>query len=339
MGLKKYILGSLLFAIVVFGYTFSIESGDYRVQIADFTLILPIALWIVLPMLVLWLLTIIHMAFYGLKNYFTLKAVAKDSQAVISLINKRLRNETASINFQNLNFKEIGSILTQLDIDVTNDNFSAEDKDISKTVEQKFNIRSGKYIPSKELKLDNNNPIMIENIKNRLDQDNNFALEVVKSPSKYSQELIKDAFLRVLEAKSMTSIKKILEDLTFDNGMVKALLQKDSEQKPEFAMTHDLILSMIKKVKLSNSELIEIAKNYKKVMNPDQIIQLFEKLVQEKEEYTTAYLYVLAEYEMIDKMRDILANSATQEYIPFKALIDLKDSGKHTYSIETLCYK
>ncbi len=68
-------------------------------------------------------------------------------------------------------------------------------------------------------------------------------------------------------------------------------------------------------------------------------VENFEKLVQEKEEYTTAYLYVLAEYEMIDKMRDILANSATQEYIPFKALIDLKDSGKHTYSIETLCYK
>ena len=132
MGLKKYIIGSLLLAIIVFGYTFSIEAGDYRVQIVDFTLILPVAVWVVLPMVTLLVLTIIHILFYGLKNYFTLKAVTKDSQAVISLINKRLLKETSNANFQNENFKDIGAILKQLDIDVSDSNFSAEDKDIAK---------------------------------------------------------------------------------------------------------------------------------------------------------------------------------------------------------------
>ena len=339
MGLKKYIIGSLLLAIIIFGYTFSIEAGDYRVQIVDYTIILPVALWVVLPMVTLLVLTIIHILFYGLKNYFTIKAVTKDSQSVISLINKRLLKETSSVNFQNENFKEIGSIIKQLDIDVSNSNFSSHDKDISKSVEQLFNIKSGKYIPSKELKLDANNPLMIENTKNRIALDDNFALEVVKSPEKNTQEIIKYAFLKVLESKSMTSIKKVIADLKLDSTMVKALLKKDSEQNPEFAMTNDIILSTIKKVELSNTELIEIAKDYKKMMTPDQIIKLFEDLAQEKEQYTTAYLYVLAEYEMIDKMRDILVNSSTNEYVPFKALVDLKDAGKHTYSLDTLSYK
>jgi len=339
MGLKKYIIGSLLLAIIIFGYTFSIEAGDYRVQIVDYTIILPVALWVVLPMVTLLVLTIIHILFYGLKNYFTIKAVTKDSQSVISLINKRLLKETSSVNFQNENFKEIGSIVKQLDIDVSNSNFSSSDKDISKSVEQSFNIKSGKYIPSKELKLDANNPLMIENTKNRITLDDNFALEVVKSPEKNTQEIIKYAFLKVLESKSMTSIKKVIADLKLDSTMVKALLKKDSEQNPEFAMTNDIILSTIKKVELSNTELIEIAKDYKKMMTPDQIIKLFEDLAQEKEQYTTAYLYVLAEYEMIDKMRDILVNSSTNEYVPFKALVDLKDAGKHTYSLDTLSYK
>jgi len=339
MGLKKYIIGSLLLAIIIFGYTFSIEAGDYRVQIVDYTIILPVALWVVLPMVTLLVLTIIHILFYGLKNYFTIKAVTKDSQSVISLINKRLLKETSSVNFQNENFKEIGSIIKQLDIDVSNSNFSSHDKDISKSVEQLFNIKSGKYIPSKELKLDANNPLMIENTKNRIALDDNFALEVVKSPEKNTQEIIKYAFLKVLESKSMTSIKKVIADLKLDNTMVQALLKKDSEQNPEFAMTNDIILSTIKKVELSNTELIEIAKDYKKMMTPDQIIKLFEDLAQEKEQYTTAYLYVLAEYEMIDKMRDILVNSSTNEYVPFKALVDLKDAGKHTYSLDTLSYK
>ena len=141
MGLKKYIIGSLLLAIIVCGYTFSIAAGDFKVQIAEFTIMLPIAVWVVLPMLVLVILTIIHILFYGLKNYFSIKAVTKDSQAVISLINKRLLNETSTTTFQNKNLKEIGSILKQLEISVSNSNFSVDDKALSKTVDQTFVIK------------------------------------------------------------------------------------------------------------------------------------------------------------------------------------------------------
>jgi hypothetical protein len=339
MGLKKYIIGSFLLVIIVFGYTFNIEGGDYRVQILDFILILPIALWIVLPMLVLMILTIIHILFYGLKNYFMEKSITKDSKSLLSLINQKLLNQTSNENFQNENFKEIGSIVSQLDIDVTNTNFSSNNKEISKTVDQKFNIRAGKYISSKELKLENLNPLMITNLKNKIFIDDNFAVEILKNPNKNSQELIKQAFVKVLETKSITSIKKILEELTLDNEMLKILLKKDSEQKAEFLMINDTILELIKKVSLTNADLIEIAKNYKKSMSPDQLIKLFADLTLEKEEYVTAYLYILAEYEMIDKMRDILASSSNDDYIPFKALIDLKDAGKNTYSIDTLSYK
>jgi hypothetical protein len=42
---------------------------------------------------------------------------------------------------------------------------------------------------------------------------------------------------------------------------------------------------------------------------------------------------------MIDKIRDIISNSGTNEFIPFRALVDLKDAGKHSYSIDTLILK
>ena len=339
MGLKRYILGSLVLAIIVFGYTFSIEAGDYRVQILDFTLILPIALWIILPMLTLLLLTILHILFYGLKNYFTLKSIKKDSSELMTLINKRLLNQTSNVNFQNSDFKELGSIIKQLDLDVTDSNFSSTNENITKSVKQRFNIKSGKYISSKELKLEESNPLMIENIKNRIELDDTFALDVVKNSTKHTQEIVKFAFLKVIKTKSITTIKKLIDELTFDKEMVKALLLKDSEQNPEFAITNDIILKLLKKVDFTNTELIEIAKNYKKSMNPDQIIKLYEDLIVNKEEYTTAYLYVLAEYEMIDQMRDILMNSGSEDYIPFKALVDLKDAGKLTYSLDALSYK
>ncbi len=339
MGLKKYILGSIILVLAVFAYTFSLESGDYRIEIFDYVLILPIAAWIVFPTIILFLATILHILFYGVKNYFTIKAVTKDSDAIRALINKKLLNETSKLSFQNKNLKEIGSILEQLDIDITNSNFSCENKDINKTIDQIFTIRSGKYISTKDLKLDNNNPLMIENFKNRIDQDVEFAMEVLQKSSNYPQVILKTAFHKVLDNKSMTTIKKLLDAISFDEEMVVSLLKKDGEQEDQFAMTNEQVLNIIKKVTLTNEQLIEIAKNYKSLMSPDQIIKLYEDLTVENEEYTFAYLYVLAEYEMVDKMRDILDNSAPNEYTPFKALVDLKDSGKNTYSLDSICYK
>lgn len=41
---------------------------------------------------------------------------------------------------------------------------------------------------------------------------------------------------------------------------------------------------------------------------------------------------------MIDKLREVLANTQENEFLPFKALLDLKDAGKK-YNVETLSYK
>jgi hypothetical protein len=339
MGLKKYILGSILLMIIIAGYTFSIESGDYRVQIVDFVLILPIAAWIVMPMLLLFTMTVLHILFYGLKNYFAIKAITKDSDALLTLVNKKMLNETSKLSFSNKSYKEIGIILDQLEIQVTNSDFRSDNKDINKTVDQIFSIKSGKYISSKELKLDNNNPIMISNLLNKITHDDTFALEVVKKSSTYSTEVLKAAFNKVLETKSMTTIKKLIDEINFDEEMLVALLKKDSEQSDQFAINNDQIIKLIKRVDLSNEQLITIGKNYKLLMTPDQIIKLYEDISVENEDYTLAYLFILAEYEMIDKLRDILDNSAAHEFVPFKALVDLRDSGKHTYCLDTLCYK
>ena len=339
MGLKKYIFGSLILTIAILGYAFSIEPGDYRIEIVDFVLVLPVAVWIVVPMLVLFVMTVLHILFYGLKNYFSIKSISKDSDSMISLFSKRLFNEDSNLTFKNEHFKELSKVVKQLNIDVIDNNFSSSNKEIKKTVEQLLDIKAGKYVSAKELKLPKDNLIMIENLKNRISTDENFALDAVKKTGNYSDEIVKAAFMKVLEVKSITTIKKLIDEINFDKDMVIALFKKDSKQDIEFAMTNDMILKLIKQVDLTSSDLIAIAKKYKDTMTPEQLIKLYEDISVYNEEYTSAYLYVLSEYEMIDNIRDILSNSATHEFIAFKALVDLKDAGKHTYSLDTLCYK
>lgn len=105
----------------------------------------------------------------------------------------------------------------------------------------------------------------------------------------------------------------------------------------EFGFENNEILELVKNIKLSKDDYIQLAKKYKNSLNPDVLIELFEKISQEQEEATVAYLYILSEFEMKDKLRENLANREGNDFAPFKALIELKDAGKH-YSLESLSY-
>jgi len=339
MGLKKYIFGALALIIGISGYVFTLEHGEYTVTIAEKSLVLPIAAWVVVPAVILFVFSIAHMMFYGMKNYLKLKAVDKDYEAMITFISKKLLNEEPNVTFKNEKFKDLGKIMDQLNLTLAKDHFTSTSKVLNTTTEQLINIKGGTYVPAKELKLANDNPIMIENLKNRIETDENFCLDVIKKDSGYPFELVKKAFLKALETKSMTTIKKYIDDMQFDADMLIALFKKDSEQQKEFALTNETIFKLIKNSDLTNDQLIQIATQYKKSMSPDQIINLFEDIASLDEDYTPAYLYVLTEYEMIDKIRDILSASSSNEYTSYKALLDLRDSGKHTYSLSSLCYK
>lgn len=74
------------------------------------------------------------------------------------------------------------------------------------------------------------------------------------------------------------------------------------------------------------------------MLKPDQIIALFEKLSSEIDESTAAYLHVLCEYEMIQKAKEVVSSTPDSEFTAFKALLDLKDAGKH-YNLEAISYK
>ena len=73
MGLKNYIIASILLIILVFGFTHSLEFGEYTFSMFDYSLTLPIAIWVVMPLALLAFVTYLHIIFYGLVKYFKLK--------------------------------------------------------------------------------------------------------------------------------------------------------------------------------------------------------------------------------------------------------------------------
>ncbi|VAY87713.1 Probable membrane protein Cj0124c [hydrothermal vent metagenome] len=336
MGIKKYIILSIILLISIAGYAFSLESGDYRIQILDQVIILPTAFWIVIPALLLFVATIMHLFYYGFKQYLFNRGNQKDNENLIRLIKKRLIGENGTYSFRSPEAKEIGDILSQVDFDIKDINFNTTNSDIEKIYEYITSIKSNKYVSSKKLKLALDNPLMKQNLKNRIEIDDNFSIDILKQPGTYAQDVVKYAFMHALQNNSLSSVKIFIKDINLDSDMLKTLTEQDSNNEDnKDIFDNSTILELIKSVDVSNDDLIVIGKKYAKVMTPEQLLKLFEDLSTMNEKFLESYLYILSEYQMIDEMREILVNSQEDEFIIFKAYLDLRDAGKH-YSISSL---
>lgn len=336
MGLKSYIISTILLIIVLFGFVHSLEFGEYTLSLFGFTKTLPVSVWFVLPIIFLSLLTYIHIIFYGLVNYFKLRLVDSDLDNMVELIKLKLLNKENKIGFRTKKQKELANILTQLNLEVPKEIFSSTNEDLNKTVAAIQNVNNGIYV-DKNLKVDEKSSFGKQNLINKINAQVDFAVDIVKKAEKYDSDIVKVAFLKSLSEKSMTTIKKIYKNVNLDKEITIKLLEKNIENS-EFGFENSEILELVKNIKLSKDDYIQLAKKYKNILNPDVLIELFEKISQEQEEATTAYLYILSEFEMKDKLRENLANTQDTDFSPFKALIELKDAGKH-YSLESLSYK
>jgi phage repressor protein C with HTH and peptisase S24 domain len=111
--------------------------------------------------------------------------------------------------------------------------------------------------------LNSTNPIAIANNINKINEQADWALEVLKKATNYTQEEIGVAFTKVLNDKSMTSLKKVLPNLKLTKSMLQELLKKDSQQA-DFALSVEELIKYIKEIEFSKQEFLSIAKLYKK---------------------------------------------------------------------------
>ena len=336
MGLKSYIVSTILLTIILFGFVHSLELGDYTLTLFGFEETFSISVWFILPIVFLSLLTYIHIIFYGLVNYFRLRLVDSDLDNMIDLIKSKLLNKEHKIGFRTKKQKELANILEQLNIGVNKESFSSSFEDLNKTVAAIQNVNNGLYV-EKNLKVDEKSLLGKQNLINKINSQVDFAVDIVKKAEKYDSDIVNIAFLKALEEKSMTTIKKIYKNINLNRELTIKLLEKNG-QNSEFGFDSSEIIELIKNKNLTKDDYLELVKTYKSSLNPDELIELFEKISNEYEEATLSYLYILVEFEMKDKLREYLANTQDSDYVPFKALVELRDAGKH-YSLESLSYR
>ena len=327
MGIKKYILFSLIFLVAVGVYVYTFNGGTYTLTAFGVPLTLPIALWIVLPAILIVIASILHMMYYSVKGYFIQRSLQKDYKSFLQFSKKRILGLDGDENFKTTWYKLPARMLKHFKFDPLKDPDDIEDEEIKSTILDLKRVEKGEVVDLRKYKLPKDNYFVRKNTLNKLANDKKYAEEILSECEDKDDEICQKAFRIYATYTTYSNIKK--QGFKIDKELFEMMLDRVIDPDDFFSIEDEEMLELLKRFDYEPAEYIRLARKLKKVLSPEALISLFEKLSSEKEKAMQAYLYILFEYQMIDKVREILEGSAKNEYEKFKYFLFLRDSGKN----------
>ncbi|MCK4441278.1 MAG: hypothetical protein KAU90_04680 [Sulfurovaceae bacterium] len=326
MRLGLYILASIILMVAVGIFVYTINQSDFSYNLMGMEIVLPIAVWITIPMFILMIASLFHMIFYGTKNFFKFKKWESDSDTLNNALYWSILNEPKPQRFNLPKLKETASILQVSHIKVkgTVDGVSEKLQSALNIINE---IDKGECVDLKEKKLahilSKKNPIVIKNQINCLKKDTNFIEEVLQSKDKYSHTIFEKALKQF--AKTTTFTKAVKYSKNFNRESFMILINRVTRED-DLELTVDILDEFIIDLnsELKCSDFLFIANVTKKQLLPDANLKLFRDYDNKYIKAQIAYLYLLFEYEMIDKAGEYLEEHDADEFIRFRALYDLK---------------
>ncbi len=332
MRIGLYFIFSLILVGLTGAYLNTLHLGNHTHRLFGVDLNLPIAVWILLPMVILAFFSIFHMIYYGMKNYFSRKKWSKDVETMKDAIYWSLLKEPKEHKYLTPEIRSSGKLFTKATIDI---------KGSSEGVSEKFNdiialikdIERGEYINLKEKnlakKLSKENPIVVKNTLNRLDVDPKFVEEVLQSTT-YDKTVVKKALRIFAETETFFKAKKYINIFDVENFFI--ILDRATNGE-DVGMSEDVIEFFVTGLPFGCKEYMHLARICVKKFSPDTNLAMFRRFKKKDENANQAYLYLLFQYEMIDAVEEFLSEHGETEYVRFRALFTLKKMN-NKYNVE-----
>ncbi len=335
MRLGLYIFASLTFAVMVGIFTYTVNPNNYIVEILGINFNFPISVWVVLPMMLLLVFTVIHMIFYGLKGYFKLKKWRKDALTLENALYWSIVKEPKEHKYLIPEIASSAVLLKEANIDVL-DNIESLSPRLAKVLNIVRKINSGEYVDLNENKMSKvfkeGNPLLIKNRMNHLESSDKFVEDVMKSHASFSNSVRMKALEIFSKKETFFKVRKYIG--IFDNKNFFVMLDRVNKTE-DMELTADILNDFISTLKLTCTEFVKIANTTKKIFRPDENLKLFKKYQKDNPKAQHAYLYLLFEYELMDEVASYLDENDERDFIKERALLELKNSNRH-YKIEDL---
>ncbi|WP_281950580.1 hypothetical protein [Nitrosophilus kaiyonis] len=329
MHLKRYTFFSIILIALIGILVYTQIDAKYTLDIFGIPVSLPVAVWIVLPMVLLYFASIFHMAYYSFKGYIKGKKYKKDYENIVKSLFNAILREPKLQSYKTQEFRNIGSITDRSNILLKEYNFDIKDDILRKAVQYVKDIERGEYIDIKDIKFSKDNPLYLKNLENRINEEMTYSGVILNKCNEFPEELCKKALNRFLDYGEITKIKDYSKIFDFENLYKLLEMAKDEERKLNLNTTDLIYIIQESKLKFTPKEYINLAKNIKDIFMPDERLKFFELLKNSDEKAEAGYIYTLLDLEMIEKAKDELENSEENEFLNFKAFLELKECGRN----------
>ena len=335
MRLALYIFVTFVLMAIVAAFTYTVNPDHYTIELMGINFDFPVAVWVVLPMLLLLIFTLVHMFFYGLKNYFILKKWQKDANTLEDALYWSLVNEPKEQKYGIDTVRNCALLLGKSSLNIS-DSIEGLTPRLARVVNIIQKVKNGEYVDFKEEKMSKvfnaNNPIMIQNCLNRLESDDKFIENVMKSTSEYA-DIVQETALETFASKeNFVKAKKYAK--VFDVKNFLTMLDRVTAEDL-LELTPEILTDFVKVLDLSCQDFIKIASVTKKYFNPEDNLTLFRGYQLENPKAQNAYLYLLFEYELLEQVASYLNEQEEHEFIKFRALWQLKQEDSK-YKLEDI---
>jgi ABC-type multidrug transport system fused ATPase/permease subunit len=337
MRLGLYILASIVLMAIVGGYVHSINPNDFSYNIGGVDVSLPIAIWVIVPMFLLMMASLFHMMYYSTKNFFRFKKWERDAENLNNALYWSILHEPKPHKFNLPKLKETASILQVSNIETNSTVEGVSDK-LQSALNIISEIDKGECVDFKDKRLANvlssSNPLVIKNQLNCLIKDENFTEEVLQNRDRYDDTVFEKALKVYTKRTTLPKAKKYITIFTRES-FIKLInrVNRDNNLGLNRVILDEFINTLHDNLKCS--DFLFIANITKKQLSPDENLKLFKDYQSKYSKAETAYLYLLFDYEMVDKAGEYLDEHDPHDFMRFRALYDLKKT--HTkYKITDL---
>ena len=336
MYIKRYTIAALILMASVGAFVYTYVSKE-TTTIDLFGIPLPalsIAVWVVVPVFVLYVASVLHMSFYSFLGAMSLRKYEKDYEKIIdAIVEAYLGKKSRSHSFKTDRYALLGKLLENTTMfpagNVIGLTKNEKIDGVFKIIED---IKNGEVVDLKPYNLLKDNELVIQNKRNKYKKGLLTAESILSNETKYSDVLREEAYVDYVKTASISNILKYKELLSKES--LQIVLERVNADEFTLGINNEELLDLMKSLDLNTSDYIKLSASIAKGgMLPEQRIKLFEMLSDENEDAVDAYLYTLFDLEMLAPVDSILDNSQPNEYQNFKAYRALKLCNKN-FSIE-----
>jgi len=329
MQLKRYTIASLILILLVASAVYSIDSESISFDLLGMHFPnLPVAFWVVVPLVIMYIASLMHMGIYALVGNFKLRRLNKDHEKMVDA----LRDSLLGVHERNYVYKSdayklMGKLIDNALILPYETLRSVGNEKIDEALQLMRDVKEKKKVDIKKFHLSNTTSIAIENNLNRFERGEIDADTILSRPESYGEIVCAKAYESYVKTASVGSVMKFKH--LFTKTSLVDFVQRVNAAENGIQISNEELATIFSTLKLSSNDWIDLSAAMSKNMLPEQRIRLFEMLSENNDDAMEGYLYTLYDLQMIDTANEILNNTAHTDFQIFKAYRDLKRANKH----------